>query len=650
MVLLPSVFGPTGFLSQFFLNPANLLIGLAFLVPLILLYLIRPKPMNVAVPSLMFILNDMGKSSVHRFFRTLFRDLLFLLQALVILLLILALAKPFINVSPDALVRQSVLVIDVSASTKAGDRADQIKDAALDRLASDNIVILARQSPVLLSENDDPHLSSGTASDMIDDVQATDVPGDLPTALDLAAQYAGPESKVTVISDFVLSNLESPELVEAKLKVLRSKGAMIELVPISGEAKNVGIIDAQLSGKEASIELKIQNFDSVPREFGLEYNGNAIILPKNILAPYGQPGSLMVATVPLTHGKSEFLLTPRDDFMTDNHYFVSLPDQEAVKVLLLSNDPQLSSSKVTPALIAAGDQFTKVDVQTGGPPKVPDLEHDVYVIKDVTTEFVLPGVIKELKAEAERGAVVVVMAQNGLFALDTLDLLPVQPKNLQPLTGREEFIVNSSMGLMRGLADIGQADGSQLLRVNATPGAIVHAWVMTNDGPEPVIAHKRIGKGVVVYWGIKDRHGVDIDPQSYAILWGRIVDYSLPDLRTLNTGTGQLITSATKQIITPQGKENSPVVASQAGFYQAGQLAVSANLYPLKQAGAAQDTTIQYESLVNQPANISAESGAAQDAAGEDAKLPKDLGDYALVLALIVLFLEILYVKYRGDL
>jgi len=655
MVLLPEVFGTTGYLASFFINPQNVLFALAFLVPLILLYLIRPKPVNVAVPSLMFILSDMGKSNIRRFFRTIFRDILFIIQALAVILLALAMAKPFINVDRESLVSQSILIIDASASTAAFDekRFDTIKETAQERLSNDNIIIISRANPVILDENDDVHLSAGRADEMIDEIESTDMEGDLPTALDLAAQYAGPAAKVVIVSDLVLSSLESHALIEAKIKLLLSKGVLVELIPIQQQGKNVGIIDAELNSQNATVDIKIQNFNEQPEEITLEYNGNQIVLAKNILAPEGKPGSLLAVSIPLAHGKSEITLKPNDDFATDNHYYVSIPDRDTINVLIITNDKNVQQSKLISALVAAGDQFTKINIEYGIPPKIPDLNHQIYIIKDVDSEFLLPGVIRDLHKRIDEGSILVVYNQPDLFSIDFQDNLPVAYKNdAQPLLGRQEILVNTSLGLMRGLADIGQADGAQLQRVSKTEDGVMHAYVATNDGPEPVIAHKRIGKGAVIYYGIKDQKTIDLDPQSYAVIWGRIIDYSIPDLRLLNVQTGTLISALTKNINTPMGKKPSPVLAIKAGFYQAGPTTtIAANLYPLHTSRATTTSTnVQYESFISRSANISAKDATEQGETTEEIKVPEDLSVYVIIAGIIIMIFELIYVKFRGDL
>jgi hypothetical protein len=359
----------------------------------------------------------------------------------------------------------------------------------------------------------------------------------------------------------------------------------------------------------------------------------------------------MIVNIPLVHGKSEIRLKPDDDFMTDNHYYISLPDENSISVLVVSNDPAVQQSRLIPAITAAGDQFTKVNVEYAVPPKIPDLNHRVYILKDLNSDFVLPGVIRDLQEKVSNGAVLVVYGQPGLFSINFQGILPVAPKDATPFGGRQEILVNTSLGLFRGIQDVGQVDGSQLQRVRLAEDSVMHAYVQTNDGPEPVIAHKRIGKGIVIYYGIKDQKAPDIDTNAYVILWGRLIDYSIPDVRTINLGTGTVITAPGKNIATPFGKHASPVIASQAGFYYT-PLAMAANLYSLRMGASqdAKDVSINYESAINDPAVITAGDGVLTSASEEDAKAPYELTTVIIIIAGVLLLFELIYIKLRGDL
>ena len=67
----------------------NTLGWLAFLslIPLIIIYLIKPKPTKLKVPSLMFFMKRTNTSTAQSLFRRFQNDLLFLIQLLVLLLL-----------------------------------------------------------------------------------------------------------------------------------------------------------------------------------------------------------------------------------------------------------------------------------------------------------------------------------------------------------------------------------------------------------------------------------------------------------------------------------------------------------------------------------------------------------------------------------
>src|SRR5579862_3278774 len=111
------------------------LAGLAGLtLPLYLHLLKRQKNPPKPVPSLMFWESRTQASTRHKRLHYL---LLLSLRLLVLVLLILAFANPFINRNPAALAsdRLVLLAIDNSFSTRAGTRLADAKDAAMRTLS-----------------------------------------------------------------------------------------------------------------------------------------------------------------------------------------------------------------------------------------------------------------------------------------------------------------------------------------------------------------------------------------------------------------------------------------------------------------------------------------------------------------------------------
>src|SRR3989344_1204070 len=93
-------------------------LGFLSLIPLIILYLIRPRPTNLKVPSLMFFFSKEKSTTAESILRHFHEDLLFYLQLLVLTLLALSLAQPLLTVKRDAVSSNIVFVLDASASSQ----------------------------------------------------------------------------------------------------------------------------------------------------------------------------------------------------------------------------------------------------------------------------------------------------------------------------------------------------------------------------------------------------------------------------------------------------------------------------------------------------------------------------------------------------
>ncbi|RLG28614.1 hypothetical protein DRO03_09445, partial [Methanosarcinales archaeon] len=65
-------------------------------IPLIIVYLLKPKAKDILIPSVMFIAQITEKQNkIARAIRKIIKDPLFLIQLLILLLLILAIASPY---------------------------------------------------------------------------------------------------------------------------------------------------------------------------------------------------------------------------------------------------------------------------------------------------------------------------------------------------------------------------------------------------------------------------------------------------------------------------------------------------------------------------------------------------------------------------
>ena len=106
--------------------PFQRLVGLWALTAVavfIILYFRRPKPQDKIIPSLMFIMQDNKRSKQYSFLQKLMTNLLFLLQLLSILGLALVAAAPFVKLKYDTTLENTVIILDVSASMQAKEKA-----------------------------------------------------------------------------------------------------------------------------------------------------------------------------------------------------------------------------------------------------------------------------------------------------------------------------------------------------------------------------------------------------------------------------------------------------------------------------------------------------------------------------------------------
>ena len=92
--------------------------ALLALIPLIVLYLIRPRPRPMNIPSLMFFMKSSGSRRLTSFLKQITHDWLFLIQLLLLTALALTFAHPFSNYEYDVTASNTVIVLDSSASSQ----------------------------------------------------------------------------------------------------------------------------------------------------------------------------------------------------------------------------------------------------------------------------------------------------------------------------------------------------------------------------------------------------------------------------------------------------------------------------------------------------------------------------------------------------
>jgi len=107
-----------------FENPFALA-ALLSVIPLIILYMLRPKPAVLSIPSLMFVLKlERERKRVYASLTKIVQDPLFLIQLLMLILLAIAAAGYYYTSEEPLSGEHTVLVLDTSASMQVDSRFD----------------------------------------------------------------------------------------------------------------------------------------------------------------------------------------------------------------------------------------------------------------------------------------------------------------------------------------------------------------------------------------------------------------------------------------------------------------------------------------------------------------------------------------------
>ncbi|HII71670.1 TPA: VWA domain-containing protein [Candidatus Woesearchaeota archaeon] len=243
-------------LSRYLLDLGGLW-ALVALIPLIIIYLIRPRPKKKTVPALMFLMKERSKWDKSSFLRKIIKDPLLLLQIILMLLFAVTIAKPFMTVSQDIFVEKTAIVIDVSASSQVeldGDtRLTKAIDIAKENLGSKNAIITISSIPELVIDDAD----EGKAASVLNDLEPKDTSTNIFDGILFAGNYVKDKDRVIVISDFIETN--SHKDFNAAKNILKSKGVFVDFIPIIDpdvKSKNVGIIDLDVNEDRTSVQIK----------------------------------------------------------------------------------------------------------------------------------------------------------------------------------------------------------------------------------------------------------------------------------------------------------------------------------------------------------------------------------------------------------
>jgi len=571
----------------------------ASVVPLIIVYLIRPRPLVLKVPSLMFFIKKTSVNVTTSLFRRFQNDLLFFLQLLVLLLLSFSILEPVLNIESDVISDNIVFVLDVSASSRVNEDGRTRLDIAKERLnklaTTRNSLILLESFPVIALQN----VRRSEFVRYLDSVQPTDASSDISSAIMAAGDMIGEgRGRVVVASDFIMS--KGADVILAK-NILESREIGVDFIDtkVSGLRKNVGIADMAISGEEVNIYIK--NFNDEPTRISLNANDETQILdiPGRGVEPY---------VFSIKGNLTEIKILEDDDFETDNKAVIVRPYPDSIKLLWITNKPSRF-------LRAAFDAVEGLSVTVAEPPIIPEEEYDIYVVSDLDREQLvtdnLGGIFRKIRDE---GGNAVVVAQIESSQINYEGLLPfafgdIIDGGITQIDQKTSFTKDIDFGLVKKVFETGRH-----------PGSIVSA------GDNSVISIFDAGEGRVVYYGLigSDFH---LTP-GYPIFWNNLI-YSFvgrDDLNNFNLRTGTRVELG-----------NETEALHNVGVYRLGNTIIAANLVNERESDI----------------NFADDGRDFEFTEGKLETIKSDV-DYDLVFyiafaVLMLVLFEFVYIKVRGE-
>ncbi|MBI4155571.1 BatA domain-containing protein [Candidatus Woesearchaeota archaeon] len=585
--------------------------ALLALIPLIILYLIKPKPQEIQVPSLMFFIKLAGSNIKSSFLRNILRDLLFIFQFLAIALIALSFAEPYIQYEKDVIGENLAFIIDISASSQVNENGKTRFDLSLEGvekiLGNKNNLILAKSVPLFALKQK----SKKETMDFLTKLKPTESKSKIGDAIIMAGESLEGDGRVVVFSDFI--NTEGISPIVAK-NVLESKGIKVDFINTGkAEKRNFGIVNLNLENDKGSLFVK--NFNDKEEIVKLrigDQEKDLKISPNSVETLSFQP-------------QGEFLsaeILNKDDFAPDNKINLVFPEKTKLSALLITNK---KSIYLESAVLSSG--LVRLDVAE--PPVIPTNDYDVYVISSIDKSKILAGTFEDLAKKVENGAGLIIHVQEDSSSIGYKDVLNV---NLGKKQQSAQTTIDQVNKITRDI-EIGRIKDffAATLKDKTT------SLISTNN--QTVLSIANLGKGRTAFFNVQEANDFKFSP-SYPILISRLVEWvsGKEDVKALNYKTGdRYLTESDVKIETPVGTTlTNNLFLEYQGIYKVNNKKISANLISEQESGINVD-----EKLGDKIESFQLKTLKKKE--------KKDISFLILILGGLFVLLELIYAKLRGD-
>ncbi|MFH1403602.1 MAG: VWA domain-containing protein [Candidatus Altiarchaeota archaeon] len=643
-------------LSSILGNPMALA-AMSLILPVIILYLLRPKPKHVIFPSTMFIFVTEKQKRFSSFLQKFIRDPLLLLQVMIITVIVLSLANPFTTSMDVVRGKESIaIILDASASMQATDTTPTRFSNAIDsaqRIVSDMqrddevSIILAENIPVSV-------LSRGErqeARNVLGDLYASDTPSNVGDAILLARDLLSTsksKKKIYVISDFADSDGLDPVLAR---KIAALRGVEVEFIRVGGRSDNVGIVS--FSARRSVVDEDRLFATASVRNYGARKSVKIDILSGdkvlNSSEKLIESGSEEFFTFSPEIKWDEQVITARIDgkdyLAVDDRAYSYVPSVRVIKILLITGEAD--TDKYLRLMLQS---LRNIELSVNIPPQpLRDFSNfDIIILGNAESDNILPGTFIDMKPSLSRGSDLIVLATGNLWTLTNQNLWNMMPAGISDWGPPEaEVHVLEEHEILDDVV-FDNLVANKYFKIQLDDESAARILGTGGDNPTTLFAYRMMGEGHVVFMGLNP------DPEwtnmyyssSFPIFWSQLIKYLTRDVYSESmqdyvSGVYLPLTEST-EVRTPSGMtvNTKNIFLDKTGVYEVN--------HPSKKS------KITVSLLNTRESNIT--SGEVEKSINEDEfttereKIEVKHEYYRILLAvmLVVFMIEMLAYRWRG--
>ena len=617
------------------------LAALLSVIPLIVIYMLRPKPKVLSIPSLMFVLKlERERKRVYASLTKIVQDPLFLVQLLMLILLSIAAAGYYYTSQEPLSGEHTVLVLDTSASMQVESRFADAVGIADGYVSKKNSIILASDTPLLALESG----GASAAKDILNQVKPGAGTADLSAAITTGMRLLSREGgRIIVVSDFTNSKGDDPV---ASKSLAESYGIKVNFVKVGKPADNIGIINGWIEATDGNYGYTgvIKNYrdhnESVEVDTGRAASGNSST-SFSLDVPAGGTNQFTLGNLGL--GITTVRLNVKDSLPVDNQAYISIPDASQQRILYVTDNGKLPS-KTALSLLPNSNLSVLKSVPS-------DLENYTLVVLAEKETPIANDSVGRIENYVRNGGNAVFIASGALTPEKTevnlIKILPVKPLEVANEENGLEVKEVQQSSITR---DIKIDEISVRKYLNATERTGSTTLVALKNGV-PLLSYWQVGRGTVFYMGLNDEFGNETwnnfhNLPEYPVFWIKLVQWvgGTGDISEYNLKTGTLTSlSKTEEIRTPSKTFTSNrVIFDEAGIYEISGKKIAANLYSDRESNTTVDASelIQRAVVEDKSKLVRADSYTAK----------KDITNYLIGIMFLLILLELLIVRQRGEL